>query len=29
MDIFINEIIGQNTYLSRIKDGKNVVEDSV
>ena len=29
MDIFINEIIGLNTYLSRIKDGKNVVESFV
>ena len=29
MDIFIDEIIGLNTYLSRIKDGKNVVESFV
>ena len=29
MDIFVNEIIGLNTYLSRIKDGKNVVESFV
>ena len=29
MDIFINEIIGKNTYLSRIKNGKNVVEGFV